>query len=63
MVEKICKKLGNFFAYCLKLSGHEFSEKETKSDSETKNNEFFNDDLIHEWLYGGDVNGKRQEQE
>lgn len=63
MVEKICRKLGTFFAYCLKLSGYEFANKEKMPDSETKNNEFFNDDLIHKWLYGGEVNGKRQEQE
>lgn len=63
MVEKICIKLGKFFAYCLKLSGHEISSQKEVTEVKNKNDEFFNDDLIHKWLYGGEVNGKREEQE
>ena len=63
MVEKICKILGNFFAYCLEISGYEFSNKSKMQDSEIENNEFFDENLIHKWLYGGDVNGKLEEQE
>lgn len=62
MVEKICKILGNFFAYCLEISGHEFLNK-VEEKQEVQNDDFSNKDLIKEWLYGGEINGEDEEQE
>ena len=48
MVEKICKKIGLFIAYCLKLSGFEIANKNNEENMETE----ITKSLINEWLYG-----------
>ena len=46
MVDKLCKKIGQFIIYCLKLCEHT-TEKETIEITPS---------LINEWLYGGASN-------
>ena len=42
MVDKLCRKIGQFIIYCLKLCEHSTEEKMEITPS-----------LINEWLYGG----------
>ena len=45
MVEKICKKIGNFIVHCLKLSGYELNMSGKEEIEITPS-------AINEWLYG-----------
>lgn len=43
MVDKLCRKIGQFIIYCLKLCEHSTEEEKME----------ITPSLINEWLYGG----------